>query len=63
MKSHNAKGLVGVLVNNIICSRHNIAETLLKLALNTNQSITKNVVNVSEVSINCHASTGKKLVA
>jgi hypothetical protein len=31
--------LVGVLVNNNICLRHDIAEILLKLALNTNQLI------------------------
>ena len=29
--------LVGVLVNNNICLRHDIAEILLKLALNINQ--------------------------
>jgi len=29
-----------MLVNNEICSRHNTAEILLKLVLNTNQSIT-----------------------
>ena len=32
-------GLVGVQVNNQICSPHDIAEILLKLALSTNQSI------------------------
>jgi len=31
-------------VNNIICSRHDIAEILLELGLNTNQSI-KNIMN------------------
>jgi hypothetical protein len=34
-----SKGLVGVLSYNTICSRHDIAEILLKLELNTNQSI------------------------
>jgi len=34
-----SKSLVGVLDNNNICSRHDIVEILLKLALNTNQLI------------------------
>jgi len=30
--------------NNKICSRHDVAELLLKLALNTNQSINQSII-------------------
>jgi hypothetical protein len=38
-----SKGLVDVQVNNKICSCHNIAEILLKLVSNTNQSINQSI--------------------
>ena len=37
--------------NNKICSHHDIAEILLKLALNTNQSINQLMVKIENVNI------------